>query len=279
MTENSLIMATKYFCEAGVIQYFGDFGLSEAAGKKSSDVMSDSVFICCPWMIDVMKGLLCHERQALMDFFLSMQDKEMLLHLNTFNRYGVLNKCLIPYLWPSRTQCPEFWAFLCRNQKREIELWKQDTISNKDDLACALALLDGFDQVADQGDSYLVPGALAPAQFPSTPAVDVDECPHRIKYQYLALPPGALDSIFIRTAKNSYNCAQITPFLAVFYDKAGDICQIFCFKEHGATDIENLVLRSSSKQFLAQVDKEILIMETKFCGLIRRHRSESEQIC
>jgi len=34
MTENSLIMATKYFCEAGVIQYFGDFGLSEAAGKK-----------------------------------------------------------------------------------------------------------------------------------------------------------------------------------------------------------------------------------------------------
>ena len=278
VTERNLHMVTTYLHESGFIQYFGDFGLSKPglAGDKSSGFLKDFVFISCPWMIDVMKGLLSHDRQALMDFLLLKKDKEMLIHLNALNKYGILNRGLLPYLWPSQFQCPEFWGFLCSNDKRERLIWRDNPISNQDDLDCALAVLDGFDQLADQGSMFLVPGALAPAQFPSTPALDVNECPYRLLFHYSALPPGALDSIFVRIAKNGCRCAQITSFMAVFYDSAGDICQIFCFVEQGVPDIEKLVLRSSSQQFLTQAEQEVLRMENRFCGLQRQHRSERE---
>ncbi len=278
VTGSMLGIVTKFMHESGVIRFFGDFNQCKSADMNSSDLLKNVVFISIPWMIDVMKGLLCHDRQALIDFFSWKQDKEMLLRLNMLNKYGRLHKALLPFLWPSRNQCKEFWNYLCTHKKREREIWKHNTISNRDELDCAVAVLAGFDQVADQGSEFLVPGALAPARFPSMPAIDVDECPYRILYHYHALPPGAFDSIVIRTANNGCRCAQITSFLAVFYDKAGDICQIFFLSDEASPDTEKLILRSSSKKFLEQAEKEVLRMEKQFGGLRRQHRDEHQKI-
>ena len=275
ITGRMLSMATTFMHESGVIQYFGGFGQSDSVNL--SDLLQSVVFISIPWMIDVMKGLLCHDRQALIDFFSSNQDREMLLRLNNFIKYGRLHKDLLPFLWPSRNQCKEFWEFLCKKNKRDREIWSRHAVLSSDDLACAVAVLVGFDQVADDGNELLVPGALMAARFPSIPALDVGECPYRVQFHYSALPPGAFDSIVIRIAKDGSRCAQITSFLAVFYETAGDICQIFWFRDDGNTDTEILVLRSSSKRFLDKAEQVVLRMEKQFSGLRRQHRAEHHQ--
>ena len=93
-----------------------------------------------------------------------------------------------------------------------------------------------------------------------------------MKYGY-----AIVHSIVIRIAKNGCRCAQITSFLAVFYETAGDICQIFWFRDDGNTDTEILVLRSSSKRFLDKAEQVVLRMEKQFSGLRRQHRAEHHQ--
>ena len=89
--------ATKFLHDIGAIRYFG---FSNTASK----ILKGVVYTSPEWMMNIMKGLLRHERQALIDFFLHSKDKKMLRRVNSLNMCGVLHKTLVPYIWQSREE-------------------------------------------------------------------------------------------------------------------------------------------------------------------------------
>ena len=276
LTEDLLESATKFFHDTGVIRYFG-----ESVSRSSQDVLLTTVYVSVPWMIDVMKGIICHDRQLMVDYALMKQDNVMLHHINRLTQCGWLHQALIPFLWPSPSNCPEFWTYLCEKGLQEKFLPKGSTGLNVVHQDRAMALLDGFDILTSKNDEFLVPGALMPAKFPTIPVLDVPECPFQVDFTYCAIPPGVFESIVVRMAKKFITSSQVTPFLATFFNDVGGICQCLSFKDDFgvACDVkEHLLFRASSQDFLDEAEKEVARMESFFTGMNRLDRIQVQSM-
>jgi hypothetical protein len=269
VSSDLLNAATKFLHDTGVIRYFGDlFGT-----KKKSDPLESTVYISINWMMNVMKGLIRHDRQTLLDFFWEEGNREMLRHTNRFSICGMLHKDLIPFLWPSQQQSEKFWKFVRKIGARESEIWAEDIVSSADEGERAIALLKGLDLVAESGNEFFVPSTLTPSKLPCTPVIDIPPLPHRICFKYNALPPGAFDTIAVRVVKKNTKILNFTSAFATLCNENGHIAQIFFIRsEDGKGEI--LVLRSSSGSQLQLIENEIIRMEGFFAGLLRLDRTK-----
>ena len=267
--------ATKFLHDSGQIRYFGDLSRE---GDPNNGTLQSTVYISPIWMMNVMKGLIRHDRQAMTNFFLQQQNKVMLRYINQLNLYGKLHKDLAPFLWPSQPVSGEFWSFVRGKSKREAELWAEDVITSNEHLERAMALLKGFDLIVEVFPDFIVPGVLAPAMVPCTPAFDIDQCPFQVQYTYCAIPAGAFDSIVVRMIKKYPAAFDFTPASANFYNKSREIVQIVCYKTttgaSSSVSEECLMFRSSSEKMMREVDKEVVNMERFFAGLARLSRQE-----
>ena len=261
--------ATKFLHDTGVIRYFGDLD----DGKRGSDALANTVYISTKWMMNVMKGLIRHDRQALLDYFWEEADKVMLRHTNRFSICGMLHKDLVPFLWPSQPRSEKFWNFVRNKGAKESELWAENIVSTADEGERAIALLKGLDLLAVAGNEFFVPNALTPSKLPCTPEIDIPLLPYRVSFKYNALPPGAFDSVVVRMLKQATKLLNFTSAFATLCSHKGFLAQIFSLKSEKEKG-EILVLRSSSSSQLQSIQNEVIRMESFFAGLLRIDRSK-----
>ncbi len=266
--DNMVRSATKFFHDSGVIRYFGDI----AKAGESLNILDDTVFISPCWMANIMKGLIRHDRQALLDFFVQKRNKVFLRHTNRLNVCGILHKDLISFLWPSSPESQEFWDFVRNKSEREWELWRDDIILYPGDVERAIAVLEGFDLVARIGEDLIAPGVLPPAALPSRPILDVPNCPFRVEFRYSSLPPGAFESIVVQSAKQFPTEFEFSAVAATFYDDQGHISQVITYTDN---EVDCLILRSSSEIMMKHLERSIDKLEQHFAGLIRLERNEN----
>ena len=207
---------TKFLNDSGHISYWGN----SSTCIPGREVLQRTVYISPFWMINVMKGLMRHERQALIDFFISKRDK-MLDRTNLLNIFGILHEDLLPYFWPAQRRSQEYWSFVRTKGKRESELWDQDIISNEHELLRALELLKEFDLIAQVGSNFVVPGVMPPSKIRRMPSRKTLQCPFWTEFRYRFLPPGAFETILVRLIQQFQQALNFTSVSASFFDDLG----------------------------------------------------------
>jgi hypothetical protein len=160
---NLLRIATKFLHDKAAIKYFGNIS------AEKIKLIDRTVFIGSKWIIDVLKGLIRHDRSVLLTFF-GLIDKEetrqiWLRRVHRLAIYGILHRDLIPFLWPGGISklSAQFWTW-ARCQE-EGELWATDVARNDEDYARVITLLEGCDILHRISDKeYAVPALLADTQ-------------------------------------------------------------------------------------------------------------------
>jgi hypothetical protein len=106
-------------CHAGFIKYFGDVRKTIDSVEKykttnTSDVldtseclstMDNTVFISSHWVIDTLKGLIRHDRDCLLHWFIekfpdASKRSMWLQRVKKLLTHGLLHEELLPYIWP-----------------------------------------------------------------------------------------------------------------------------------------------------------------------------------
>jgi GTPase SAR1 family protein len=283
--DEMLKSATNFLHDTGSIRYFGD------------DYESGFVYLSTSWMMSVMKGLIRHNRQTLAEYFLFKQDRERLALVSRLELYGRLDRALLPYLWPGSKTSEDFWEFSWLSEKRaerERELWQaSEKISSDFELEAALALLDNFDLICMvSDDQIIVPGILPPGKLPGKrAAADTEMCLYRVAFCYEQIPMGAIEAIMVRLIRRHPDKqADFTSYIITLCDE-DSIAQVFIAKNvdflenskvvsgTGLTmDGGTLVVRSSSKTWLQEIESDVIKMEKTYPGLKRKNRKESYAI-
>eukprot|EP00292_Cryptomonas_paramecium_P033687 CAMPEP_0113674864 /NCGR_PEP_ID=MMETSP0038_2-20120614/7680_1 /TAXON_ID=2898 /ORGANISM="Cryptomonas paramecium" /LENGTH=873 /DNA_ID=CAMNT_0000591541 /DNA_START=526 /DNA_END=3144 /DNA_ORIENTATION=- /assembly_acc=CAM_ASM_000170 len=263
--------ATSFFHDTGVIRFFGH----DLDCPDSSDALASTVYTSTVWIIDVLKGIICHDRQCLMDYFIKNQDRVMIRHLSQMNVTGKVNRRLIPFLWPSQPASKPFWDHFRSSDRRGRDLWPEDIVSGPGDLDSAIALLEGFDLLVWQGDSCLVPGVLMPTKFPMNPALDADGCPCCTHFEYAMLPPGAFERLVTSIAKRNPCYTECKSFHASFHLEDGRFCQAFTYRNSsGGVQSDSLIIRSDSREILQEAEQVLQKIEGFFEGITRLSRTD-----
>jgi hypothetical protein len=202
--QDALSSATKFLHDSCVIRHF-------------EEADSDTVYMSTTWMMDVIKGLMRHDRQALIDFFTKERNKRMLRHTNRLVRYGMLHRDLVPFLWPEQAESSAFWTFVKAKGSREAEVWSDKIVSTEHEGRIALTLLKGFNLIGEDRGTLLAPGVLPPAMLLCSPALYVKECPFNAMFVYAALPAGAFHSIVVDISKEEIDSLLQSPvtYLAI----------------------------------------------------------------
>ena len=266
---------TTFLHDSGVIRYFGSW--QDLPGSEST-LLSSTVFISPSWMMQVLKGLIRHDMQALQNFFLKRENKTFLRYVNKLTTFGFLHDDLIPFLWPSQPKSDQFWSFI-RENERGKQLWPEDIVKTIEESKLALALLEGFDLAVKVGNEYAVPGVLPPSMLPSTTALDTIQCPFRFVSKYVKLPSGAFDTLVVRLIKKFPRDFDFAATHASFFE-GEDVMQLFIFKtEASAIDHvqEWLVVRSSSNVLLENVEVEVESIEKFYPGLSCLGKTKTSQ--
>ena len=240
-------------------------------GESSQRILKNTVFISPFFMINVMKGLIRHDRNTLLTFFMEENNKPMIRRVKRLSVSGRLHVALKPFLWPSTDESRRYWDQVKCTE--EGELWPENIISDHADLDRAVALLEGFDLLALKASEkeIIVPGVLPEARTRiSGDAFNGLTCPFHLKFYYLALPEGAYEGVIVRIAK-TVSRIEYSASMAVFY-RLGHMGQMFYHK--GVDGKISLSLRSSSKHLLSCMKQEVLRMEDFFPGLIRTGLTE-----
>jgi GTPase SAR1 family protein len=264
--------ATKFLHDTGSIRYFDD------------DYESGLVYLSTSWMMSVMKGLIRHNRQTLAEYFLFKQDREGVALVSRLELYGRLDRALLPYLWPGLKASEDFWQFSwlpVKKAKRESKLWQtSENISSDDEVKAALALLEKFDLICMLSDQIIVPGVLPPGKLPGHVAADTEMCPYRVAFYYEQIPSGAIEAIMVRLIRRNANAnkqADFTSYMITLCDE-DSIAQVFIAENVSGTGLTMdgwaLVVRSSSRTWLNEVETEVNKMEQTYPGLKRKDRKE-----
>ena len=126
-------------------------------------MLMNTVFISARWMVDALKGLIRHDRDFLLSYFMGKKDKLRMRRVRRLIYFGILHEGLSPFLWPQDQSSAEFWQEL-RQTKPDGEEWSDDVAVGPRDFERVHALLEGFDIMVahDRGGAqgakeYLVP--------------------------------------------------------------------------------------------------------------------------
>ena len=191
----------------------------------------DSVFIDPKWIINVLKGLIRHSRDALHEFFgahaqLSRGERHTWLRrVKRLAVYGLLHVELIPFLWPDAAQhdaaplSKEFWAWAMG--RAEGELWARPVAAAAADYDRIMSLLAGCDIVHRVSeDEFLAPALLAETQ--KTLDARAFSSPDFAARQYVVTVPGLPESFVNRLLvklRRHYQHMDFTDTTAALYDR------------------------------------------------------------
>ncbi len=186
-------------------------------------------------MVNVMKGLVRHDWDSLLEFFMRTGNKKMARRVRRLCAHGRLHEELIPYLWPANPDSYEYWNSV--KGTREGEIWTSEVVSTPQDTKLAIGLLEGFNLILyiSQSKEYMVPSILKSSRKQlSNSAFSGFEFSFAIKYEYRSscLPDGAMDGLVVRLAKGTTH-AEYANGAAAFY-KLGHMCQVFCIETSGS---------------------------------------------
>ena len=218
-------IATNFLHTNRFIQYFGrfDFGHRQTARDKV-------VFIRPHGIVNVIKGLIRHERDTLLSYVLaeaqgtSTEEGAWLPKIDELTRQGVLSRDLVPFLWPSGStlQSTRFWEWA--NQQDEARLWSEDgkfvhLCIQQQDYDNVLILLQALDLIHPISDTkYLVP-ALVPQVFLNridARALDSTDCGIRTSFYFTNVPHGFLEMLVVR-CRQFYTHVDFSATVASFY--------------------------------------------------------------
>jgi hypothetical protein len=278
--QEALVSVTRFLHDSCVIRYFGNLENFEYAGATDS-----TVYISTTWMMDVIKGLMRHDRQALTDFFIKERNKRMLRHINRLVRYGLLHEDLVPFLWPEQEESSAFWTFVREKGNREADVWSNKIVSTKHEGHIALTLLKEFNLIGEDRGTHFAPGVLPPALLPCPPVLYVKECPFNVTFVYATLPAGAFHSIVTSISKQNRMSVETGSAYAVIHSDSRGIAQLFCLQVQQRRNScahylcflprqtfelsDQLIVRSSNEELLEIIQQQVLTMETKYAGLVR----------
>jgi len=288
-----LVVATRFLHETGSIRYFGDYaslpvigtrtgypeeeyGYGEAPdeGEQQLSGLEQTVFISAPWMVNVLKGLVRHERDSLLEFF-GTKNRGMARRVQRLIVHGALHESLAPYLWPSSGDAQEYWKSVREGtgplNEREKSMWDgQDVVKNPDDVNRALSLLSGFNMIAESTNSeYAVPTLISRERnngidrrgFSSV------DCPFYSSYDFASLPPGFIEGIAVRLWRQASH-AEYSPTCAAFY-RRGTMAQMFVTDRSTGMGRRRILLtvRASTRKFWRLLKSEVEKMATFFPGM------------
>lgn len=209
ISSHQLEIATRFLHETGVIYYFGDVtsAMSSNVSDLEESMLMNTVFISARWMVDSIKGLIRHDRDFLLRYFIGKKDKLRMKRVRRLMYFGILHEDLSPFLWPQENASADFWADV-RQSKLDGEEWSEDVAVSKDDFMRIHALLEGFDiMVPSTGTSkasatkeFLVPTLIAQSckRVLEASTLASDEAVHWTVLTYPAMPPGAFDRLITR---------------------------------------------------------------------------------
>lgn len=206
--KDQLEIVTRFLHDTGVIYYFGD--VAEAVKSTTSELeasmLMNTVFISARWMVDALKGLIRHDRDFLLSYFMGKKDKLRMRRVRRLMYFGILHEGLSPFLWPQDQSSAEFWQEL-RQTKPDGEEWSDDVAVGPRDFERVHALLEGFDIMVahDRGGAqgakeYLVPTLIAPGckRVLEASTLSGADTVHWTVLKYPAMPPGAFDRLITR---------------------------------------------------------------------------------
>lgn len=238
--ENMMLdICTNFMHENASIKYFGDL-----SGVRRDRLIDQTVFINPNWIISALKGLVRHDRDALLTYFgevvtgrdllgASKQTDEFaaetarkmwLRRVKRLVCYGILHDELVYFLWPcGNTELSfSFWEWVRANDEdREQSLWKSDVAQNADDYIRVLALLESFDIMHRVSDSeYIAPALLAEGQANRIDArtFEMTECHAQSHYHFANIAYGFFERLIIK-CRPIYAHLDFSPNAAAFYGR------------------------------------------------------------
>ena len=235
-------IATKFLNDNAYIKYFGRFEIGHGGRQTAKDKI---VFISPHWIINVIKGLIRHERDALLSYVLAgaQQQNEgasdCLRWIQGFVSQGVLNKGLVPFLWPSGStvSSTRFWQWA--SQQNEAILWSKDgkpvqLCIEKQDYENVLTLLEALDLIHPISDTtYMVP-ALMPEAFLNridARAFDSADCSIHTNFFFTSMPCGFFEMLIVK-CRQFYTHVDFSATVAAFFAR-GIKAQIFVVRNEG----------------------------------------------
>ena len=132
--------------------------------------MDQTVFINTEFIIDILKGLIRHNRTVLLTYFeqsdrnFDEQPRKMWLRrIQRLAIYGILHKELIPLLWPGgfTDLSKQFWEWALRPGQEVSGLWSREVVSSEGDYVRVITLLEDCDTLHQiSKDDFIVPALL-----------------------------------------------------------------------------------------------------------------------
>jgi len=261
-------IATKFLHDCAALKYFGKHPID---GPQPQGAVLDSVFIDAKWIIDALKGLIRHSRDALHEFFGThalLPRKERKTWLRRVKRvavYGLLHVDLVPFLWPDASQhdgaplSKRYWAWAMG--RAEGELWTRPVAATAADYDRIMSLLAGCDIVHRVSrDEFLVPALLAETQKKLD--ARAFSSPDFAACKYVLTVPGLPESFMHRLLvklRRHYQHMDFTGTAAALYDR-GLKLQLF-------VTATTLTVYASTRRQLAQVQQYLRDLCVFFPGV------------
>jgi GTPase SAR1 family protein len=300
LTSTMTEICTKFMHENATIKYFDSFETNKQDQKKST------VFINIRWIIDVLKGIIRHERDALISYFSSdnpgfqdpLEKLKWLRHVQRLATYGVMHEDLVPFLWPSGYTglSKNYWEW-AKEQMEGQNVWKEympgkqggtgATLAiHKEDYSRILKLLAGCDILHKISDSeYVVPALLAENK---QQLVDARSCEKlnctSVRQQFSmrnfyfeALPLGFFEKLVIK-CRRFYTHMDFSSGLVAFYGQ-GLKAQIFQSRTTIQSDgqersVQTLECLTTTKTQLEDIVTQIKELLFFFPGVRRLQNDE-----
>jgi GTPase SAR1 family protein len=230
--------------------------ISDESIEKS---LNDTVFISPSWVCDILKGVIRHDRDLLLRYFLKCNDLVMVRRVKHSISHGIIHDSIVNYLWPSKilssskslsSSSLEYWneANLSEN---ESDVWVENVIKSRGDISRALSILVGFDLISLKGKKLIVPVLLKKGKVGNS-LINVNgnynliNCPYVSLYEYTGLPGGFFERISIRMTKWSFH-TDIGSNITISY-LLGNIGQIQLYKSSNGNSMFSI--QSTSRYYL-----------------------------
>ena len=194
----------------------------------------DCVSIDPAWMIDSLKGLIRHSREALLKFFGSesslepAEKKTWLRRVQRLAIYGILHAELVTFLWPKGRTALSVTYWEWADSQQDGGLWPRPLASSADDYSKVLSLLSGCGILHKVDEhEFLAPALLANTQRDRLDARAYTQS-HGLVHATVMVPivPDGFFTKLLIKLRPCYSHMDFTVFAAALYGR-GHKAQLF----------------------------------------------------
>jgi len=269
------------------IRYWGD--LEQAWNASEEELQADgllgTVYIDVEWCAGVFRGLIRHQRDALLKYFggrvkghksynraLFSLSKKMIVE-------GVLDQSLMPYLWPLDHRSRDYWEILRGGAlgKNEQDLWPEEQgniAKSQEDYMQISNLMVRFGIMTRVSvEEFFVPYMKANThrRTVDSRAVAYNDCPYLHKFAYKGTPEHFFWRLSVSLAA-IFKENQIGLNFSAHYNRGAKVFLSFSQEEEDV-----LTVRSTHRRCVEQIKTCVSQLEAKYPGLRRVKRSNMDK--